>query len=91
MLTYYNNTIIIDVIYINHYINMETRKERFKRIATYRTNEIIDRIRILGNCSNKSTYEYTKEDIDKIYAIITKELKDTRSKFSSVKRDKFVL
>ena len=72
-------------------INMETRKNRFNRIASKRTNEIIERLRILGNCSNRSTYEYTKEEVDKIFNTINQELKDTRAKFSSTKRTKFVL
>ena len=70
---------------------METRKNRFNRIASKRTNEIIERLRILGNCSNRSTYEYTKEDVDKIFNTINQELKDTRAKFSSTKRTKFIL
>ena len=70
---------------------METRKDRFNRIASKRTNEIIERLRILGNCSNRSTYEYTKEDVDKIFNTINQELKDTRAKFSSTKRTKFIL
>lgn len=70
---------------------METRKERFGRLASKRTNEILDKIRILGNCSNRSTYEYTSEDIDKIFRIINQELKDAKGKFSSSKRNKFTL
>ena len=69
---------------------METRKDRFRRIATKRTNDIIDKIRILGNCSNKSTYEYTEEDIKKIFHTIDRELKNTKAKFSP-KRKKFTL
>ena len=40
----------------------ETRNERFKRIAAKRTNGILEKIRILGNCSNKSSYEYAEEE-----------------------------
>ncbi|MBT6914991.1 MAG: hypothetical protein HOA38_06080 [Candidatus Marinimicrobia bacterium] len=69
---------------------METRKERFKRIASKRTNEIIDKIRIIGNCSNKSAYEYTEEDVNKIFRTIEQELKNTKTKFSP-KRKKFKL
>ncbi len=43
----------------------ETRHERFKRVASKRTNEILEKIRILGNCSNKSSYEYTEEEVIK--------------------------
>jgi hypothetical protein len=69
---------------------METRKERFNRLASKRTNDLINKIRILGNCSNKSSYEYTEEDVNKIFRAIEKELKLTKSKFSST-RTKFSL
>ena len=45
----------------------ETREERFKRVATRRTNNVLRQIRILGNCSNKSSYSYTEEEIQKIF------------------------
>ena len=41
----------------------ETKKEKFVRIAEARTNKIIDMIKLLGNCSNKAVYDYSKEDI----------------------------
>ena len=51
----------------------ETRHERFKRLASKRTNEILEKIRILGNCSNKSSYEYTEDDKDSLPFFITLE------------------
>ena len=39
---------------------MESKKDKFVRIAEARTNKIIDMIRLLGNCSNKASYEYSK-------------------------------
>ena len=59
----------------------ETRHERFKRLASKRTNEILEKIRILGNCSNKSSYEYREEEINKIFSEIDKHLKLTKAKF----------
>jgi ABC-type Fe3+-hydroxamate transport system substrate-binding protein len=64
---------------------MESRSEKFKRIATRRTNEIIDKIRILGNCSNKSTYEYSSEEVSKIFKSIEQELNSAKNKFSNKK------
>ena len=64
---------------------MESRNEKFKRIATRRTNEIIDKIRILGNCSNKSTYEYSGEEVSKIFKSIEQELNSAKNKFSNKK------
>jgi len=71
--------------------NKETREERFRRVASRRTNEILSRIRILGNCSNKSAYSYTEEDIQRIFSAIEKKLRISKAKFHNTKKDKFQL
>jgi hypothetical protein len=69
----------------------ETKQERFKRVATKRTNEVLEKIRILGNCANKSTYEFTEEEVNKIFTEIEKQLKMTKFKFFSERRERFKL
>jgi hypothetical protein len=69
----------------------ETKNNRFKRVATKRTNEILDKIRILGNCSNKSSYDYSDEEINKIFSTIEKQLRLAKSKFIDNKSNKFEL
>lgn len=69
----------------------ETKHERFKRIATKRTNEILEKFRILGNCSNRTSYDYSEEEINKIFSEIDKQLKITKAKFLGGKREKFRL
>jgi hypothetical protein len=69
----------------------ESRHDRFKRIASKRTNDILEKIRILGNCSNKSSYEYTEEEINKIFSELDKQLKMTKGKFLAGKRERFRL
>ena len=69
---------------------MESRSEKFKRVATKRTIELLEKIRILGNCSNKSTYEYTDEDVIKIFKSLEKQLETIKAKFSN-KKSKFSL
>ena len=59
----------------------ETKKEKFVRIAEARTNKIIDMIKLLGNCSNKAVYDYSKEDIKMIFSALEDELKIARAKF----------
>lgn len=66
--------------------NEETRRERFKRVAARRTNEILNKIRILGNCSNKSSYSYSDEDVQKILSVIEKELRFVKAKFTNRKK-----
>ncbi|MBI1811995.1 MAG: hypothetical protein HYR78_08750 [Nitrospirae bacterium] len=72
-------------------MEQESRSERFKRIAAKRTNDILEKIRILGHCSNKSSYEYTEEEINKIFTEIDKQLKLTKAKFLGGKRERFKL
>jgi len=67
------------------------KKERFKRLAEYRTNEVLRRIKVLGNCANRSAYDYTEEEINKIFSVIEKQIKETKGKFSFSKKDKFKL
>lgn len=62
--------------------NMESKREKFIRLAEARTNKILNMIQLLGNCSNRKSYEYTDKDIDEIFSAIEKELKITRKKFS---------
>ena len=71
--------------------NNETPEERFKRIATVRTNAVLDRLRILGNLSNRQMYSYSEEDINKIFSAINKQLREVRAKFNSQKQERFKL
>ena len=59
----------------------QEKAERFKRVAENRTNKIIEQIRLLGNCSNRSNYEYSDEDVRKIFSAIESELKVTKQKY----------
>ncbi len=67
----------------------ETPDERFRRVTEARTNSVIDKLRLLGNCSNRRIYSYTKKDVDRIFLVINKQLKEVRFKFNSTKQDKF--
>ena len=69
----------------------ETPEERFRRIAEVRTNAVLNRLRILGNLSNRQMYGYSEEDIDKIFSAINKQMKEVRAKFNSHKQEKFKL
>ena len=66
----------------------ETKREKFVRIVEARTNKIIDMIQLLGNCSNSSAYEYTSEDIEKVFSAIENEVKEARKKFSKIESKK---
>ena len=72
----------------------ETKRDKFVRLAEARTNKIIDMLQLLGNCSNSSAYEYSQQDVDKIFSAIEYEVKEAKKKFSKVegkKGSKFTL
>lgn len=71
---------------------MENKAERFARIAEKRTNNILEQIRLLGNCANKNNYSYEEEEVKKIFSVIERELKKTKIKFKYDKeKEKFKL
>ena len=71
----------------------EPKKDRFIRLAEARTNKILEMMRLLGNCSSKANYEYTDEDVKKIFGVLEKELKNTKNKFLGIeaKEERFTL
>lgn len=69
----------------------ETKIERFRRVAARRTERVLNAIRVLGNCSNKSTYNYTDEEVNKVFSAIDEHLRIVKSRFKTVRRKKFTL
>ncbi len=70
---------------------MESRKEKFIRLATYRTNLVLEKLRILGNLSNKTNYDYTDEDVNKIFAAVDSQLRITKARFAGKRKKEFKL
>lgn len=60
---------------------MIDKKANFKRIAEARTEKVLAMIDLLGNLSNKSFYEYTDDQVDKIFSEIIKAANDNKAKF----------
>lgn len=55
--------------------NSEQKKDRFKRVASRRVDNILKDIRSLSKCSNTNNYEYNEEDLNKMIKAIREELK----------------
>ena len=72
-------------------VEINSKKERFKRLAVYRTNKVLKRLKVLGNCANRSAYEYTEEEINKIFSEIERKTKDIKAKFHFPKKEEFKL
>jgi len=57
------------------------KADRFARIAEKRTLRILESLRLLGQCSNKRSYEYTDEQLNKIFREIRRCLRETEQGF----------
>jgi hypothetical protein len=72
-------------------VENETKEEKFKRIASARANRILDDLRLIGNCSNRSLYNYSDTDVNKIFSTIEKETKRIKLMFEDNRRRKIEL
>ena len=71
----------------------ETKEDKFKRLAEQRVNAILDKLRLLGQLSNKSNYGYSEEQVDAAFRAIQQEMNATRAKFrnDATARKRFTL
>ena len=67
------------------------KRQRFRRLASQRTNNVLQKLKILGNCANRSAYDYTEEDIQIIFLEIERAVKDTKAQFHFPRSKKFSL
>lgn len=66
---------------------MLSKREKFKKLAETRTNEVLKRLKILGNLSNKSVYNYEEKEINKIFNAIESKTKEMKAKFKFSNKD----
>jgi len=57
-------------------------RDNFKRLAEQRVNKAIKQLRLVGNLSNRSNYDYTEKDVEKIFSTLGTELKASRARFT---------
>lgn len=66
----------------------ESKHDKFIRLAEARTNKIIDTLKLLGNCSNTSIYEYTQDEVEEVFKAIEQELYEAKKKFTKPELEK---
>lgn len=58
----------------------ETKQHRFRRISEKRIQNAAKAIDLLGNCADAS-YEYSPEDVEKMFTYLQNVLDDTKAKY----------
>ena len=57
------------------------RRAKFVELANARVNKAIKTIRLIGNLSNQSAYEYSEDDVRKIVRALQRELDQLKARF----------
>ena len=63
--------------------SVSQRRLKFAELATKRVNKATQSIRVIGNLSNKSNYEYTDQDVRSIIRELNVAVADVKRRFSS--------
>jgi hypothetical protein len=62
-------------------MDRETRNERFRRLAATRGDRLIREISLLGNLANRKNYDYSPDEVERLFAPIETELREVRALF----------
>ncbi|HTL48291.1 MAG TPA: hypothetical protein VL688_09580 [Verrucomicrobiae bacterium] len=68
---------------------VDSKKDRFKRLASKRTTEVIKKLEILGHCGNKHSYEYSQDEVKQMFLAIEKKLNEVKIKFKLEAEESF--
>ena len=88
-LLYLYCTILLLLIEEETVTNSEVRTAKadsFKKVAEKRTVRVLDSLRLLGQCANRRSYEYTDSQVNKIFREIRSALRDTEQRFKDGNR-----
>jgi hypothetical protein len=63
-----------------------TDREKFVRLATRRVSNALKAMQLIGNLANRSNYDYTETDVQKIFRALQDELSASRKKFEMAQK-----
>ena len=61
--------------------SIEEKRESFISLAESRTNKAMDTIKLIGNLSNRSYYDYTPDQVNAIFSALQSELTTQKKKY----------
>lgn len=62
---------------------MSAKRDKFVELAERRVNKTLHDLRLVGNLSNKSNYEYSDQDVSKILKALEEGVTDVKRRFRS--------
>lgn len=74
-------TFLICSRFVARLYDLESKSDRFQRIAEQRTNAVIDKLRLLAQVSNTKNYSYSSEQVNTVFRAINKAVREAREQF----------
>lgn len=62
---------------------METKRDKFVRLAEKRMDGILKGIELMGNLANTNNYEFTEEDLNKIVKTLKSAVSDLEHTYNA--------
>lgn len=66
---------------------MSKNRDKFVELAQKRVTKAIKDLRLIGNLSNKTNYNYTEADAKKIFSVLENEVRNIKKKFDNNSTD----
>ena len=60
-----------------------SKKEKFKELAENRVEKALKLLKLIGNLANKTHYDYSTQDSNKIISVLRAEIKNIETRFKS--------
>ena len=70
-------------------IYMESKNEKFKRLANKRVPAAIEKLELIKNLANTNNYDYSKKETDEIIKALNKSINEIKHAFNNKKESKF--
>ena len=67
-------------------MSKDEKRDKFTRLANNRVNIVLDKLRLIGNLSDKRYYEYSERDVKQIISSIQKECSSVKNRFEKNKK-----
>jgi len=58
------------------------KRSKFVELIENRVNRAIKDIRLIGNLANRNAYEYSEDDVKKVFRALNREIDAARSRFT---------
>lgn len=64
-------------------MDSETKNQKFQRLAEKRTNDVIKKLRLIGNLANTRQYDYSNKEVEEMFSAISEALRRAKSSYKS--------